>query len=653
MNILSELIKVSNRYGANSELVLAGGGNTSYKNEEHLYVKGSGTTLAAITESGFVKMNRAKLNAMLTREYSSDSKQRENEVLADLMAAREAAEINKRPSVETLLHHLFKYSLVVHTHPAIVNGLTCGKNGKEEASKLFGNRALWIDLCEPGYILSSVVKKAMDEYRENNGRDADIVLLQNHGIFVAGNSEKEIDDKYALVIDKIKASLKTIPSFDQTEFDRERAAFLAPAIRMMCKANIVSFCTNSAFIPFLKNEQAFLPLSSVYTPDHMVYYKRAPLFVKSSENIDEQYNLIAEGIKSFEEKYSFLPQIIAIEGLGFYAIAASKKQADIKISLFLDTVKIALYTQSFGGELFMSDYMIDFIANWEAESYRQGVGLSADTKRISEKISIVTGAAQGFGLGLANEMLKQGANVIIADLNVSLASENAQKFTDEFGEGYAKALEVNVGDEESVKNMVYDCVLMYGGLDVFVSNAGVLRAGALEELDLKSFEFVTKINYTAYFICVKYASRIMKIQHRFNSGYTMDIIQINSKSGLTGSNKNFAYAGGKFGGIGLTQSFAMELVEYNIKVNSICPGNLMSGPLWLDPEKGLFVQYLNAGKVKGAKTIEDVKKFYEAKVPMNRGCEIIDVARALFYVIEQQYETGQAIPVTGGQNMLK
>jgi NAD(P)-dependent dehydrogenase (short-subunit alcohol dehydrogenase family) len=132
----------------------------------------------------------------------------------------------------------------------------------------------------------------------------------------------------------------------------------------------------------------------------------------------------------------------------------------------------------------------------------------------------------------------------------------------------------------------------------------------------------------------------------------MDIITVNSKSGLAGSNKNFAYAGSKFGGIGLTQSFALELVDYNIKVNAVCPGNYLDGPLWSDPVKGLFVQYLKAGKVPGAKTVDDVRKSYESKTPIHRGCLPIDVARAIFYIVEQDYETGQAVPVTGGQEML-
>jgi len=145
----------------------------------------------------------------------------------------------------------------------------------------------------------------------------------------------------------------------------------------------------------------------------------------------------------------------------------------------------------------------------------------------------------------------------------------------------------------------------------------------------------------------------MRRQTSYNNKYFSDIILINSKSGLVGSAANALYAGSKFGGIGFVQSFALEFVKYNIKVNAICPGNYFEGPLWSDPENGLFVQYLRAGKVPGAKTVEDVRKYYEAKCPMNRGVQLEDINKAIIYAIEQEFETGQAIPVTGGQVMLK
>jgi len=271
----------------------------------------------------------------------------------------------------------------------------------------------------------------------------------------------------------------------------------------------------------------------------------------------------------------------------------------------------------------------------------------AGTGRLAGKVTIVTGAAQGFGKGIAEELYQEGAAVVIADMNLPLAEQVAAGL----GEG-AVAVAVNVSDEESVANMVAQTVEKFGGLDMLLANAGVVRSGPLASFEKKDMDFVTSINYTGLFLCCKYAAVIMQAQHEAAPEKMFDIIAMSSKSGLVGSNKNFAYAGSKFGAIGLVQSFALELCTSNIKVNAICPGNYLDGPLWSDPEKGLFVQYLQAGKVPGAKTVDDVRRFYEAKVPMNRGCLPLDVARAVMYCVEQQYETGQAIPVTGGQVML-
>lgn len=271
----------------------------------------------------------------------------------------------------------------------------------------------------------------------------------------------------------------------------------------------------------------------------------------------------------------------------------------------------------------------------------------AGTGRLAGKVTIVTGAAQGFGKGIAEELHREGATVIIADMNQPLAEQVAA----EMG-GNTTAISVNVSDEESVANLVARTVERFGGLDLMVANAGVVRSGPLASFEKKDFDFVTNINYTGLFLCCKYAAIIMEAQHQADPDAMFDIVAMSSKSGLVGSNKNFAYAGSKFGAIGLVQSFALELCAHNIKVNAICPGNYLDGPLWSDPEKGLFVQYLQAGKVPGAKTVDDVRRFYEAKVPMNRGCLPLDVARAVMYCVEQKYETGQAIPVTGGQVML-
>ncbi|MCL3781773.1 SDR family NAD(P)-dependent oxidoreductase [Prolixibacteraceae bacterium JC049] len=324
---------------------------------------------------------------------------------------------------------------------------------------------------------------------------------------------------------------------------------------------------------------------------------KADISLAPSENIiDDAQNKINE----FQNRTNQLPQSISIEGAGFWEIAQPAPQG-----------------------------------------------------RLAGKIAIVTGGAQGFGGGIVDYLMQEGANVVIADLNEEKGKEKAAEVNALYSENEAIFIATNVSDSTSVEQLVAETVKQLGGLDLFISNAGILRAGGLDEMTPETFELMTKVNYSGYFLCAKHASAVMKVQNSYRPNHYTDIIQINSKSGLKGSNKNFTYAGGKFGGIGLTQSFALELMPHRIKVNSICPGNFFDGPLWADPENGLFVQYLKAGKVPGAKTIDDVKAYYEGQVPAGRGCTPLDVMRAIYYVVEQEYETGQAIPVTGGQEMLK
>ncbi len=271
---------------------------------------------------------------------------------------------------------------------------------------------------------------------------------------------------------------------------------------------------------------------------------------------------------------------------------------------------------------------------------------------VHNKVCVVTGGAQGFGEGIVKELIDHGALVWIADLNLAGAQTVAARCNQAAGRTVAFPVAVNVADEESVKAMVDEIVTTCGGIDLFISNAGVLKAGSVKDLSAKDFRFVTEVNYTGFFLCTKHVAPVMEAMNQPTGKYYTDIISISSKSALEGSNRNGAYAGSKFGSVGLVQSFAKELIADNTKVNTICPGNFFDGPLWSDPEKGLFTQYLKTGKVPGAQSVADVKRHYEQQIPMQRGCYPTDVARAIFYVIEQVYETGQAIPVTGGQVML-
>jgi rhamnose utilization protein RhaD (predicted bifunctional aldolase and dehydrogenase)/NAD(P)-dependent dehydrogenase (short-subunit alcohol dehydrogenase family) len=654
-NQLSNLVKLSNRFGT-KDYAIAGGGNTSYKNKEFIWVKASGTCLGTITEKGFVQLYLSKLDEISAKTYSNDPVVREIEIKQDLDKSIVPSDSNLRPSVETSLHALINYSFVVHTHPSVINGLLGSNNATRTSKELFGDKAIFVEYTDPGYDLCKKVEKLILAYRVKNNCDPKIILLENHGIFVGANTPQEIESIYNEIIATIKTRIKKTLPVGEKNVD-VKIGELLPAIKAIISnetTKILKIRNNELINYFMHNPAGFSKIVGPFTPDNIVYCKSTFLFIDFPEKTPaEEYisGFIAK-YKEFVKVRKYQPRVIILKGFGIVGVEDTASSAETVLDIFEDMLKISFYSENFGGPHFMSAEQIYFIENWEAENYRRQVSIGAGQGRLNGKIAIVTGGAQGIGEGIVKGLFNEGVNVVIADLKVKEGEMLTKSLNNSGKKNKSHFVYTDVSDYESLQNLVHEAVVNFGGLDIMISNAGILRAGDIEEMSLESFDLMTKINYSAYFIVVKAVVPVLKLQTKYNHGLFTDIIQINSKSGLRGSNKNFAYAGGKFGGLGLTQSFALELMPDRIKVNSICPGNFFEGPLWADPVNGLFSQYLKTGKVPGAKTIDDVKKYYESQVPAKRGCRIEDLMKAIFYVVEQEYETGQAIPVTGGQVML-
>jgi sorbitol-6-phosphate 2-dehydrogenase len=258
---------------------------------------------------------------------------------------------------------------------------------------------------------------------------------------------------------------------------------------------------------------------------------------------------------------------------------------------------------------------------------------------LRDRIALVTGAAQGLGEAIAHRLAREGAHVGVADVNF----EGARAVAAAIGEGTQRRaipLAVDVTAETQVERMVANMVEAFGRLDILVANAGILEAYDIAEFPADVWRRVIEINLTGYFLCAKHAARVMREQR---SGV---IVQINSKSGKKGSFRNSAYAASKFGGIGLTQSIALDLAPYGIRANAVCPGNLLDSPLWVDSLYEQFSRRLGL-------TPQRVRQRYESQVPLGRGCTYEDVCNAVVFLASDQaaYMTGQAVNVTGGQEM--
>jgi len=262
-----------------------------------------------------------------------------------------------------------------------------------------------------------------------------------------------------------------------------------------------------------------------------------------------------------------------------------------------------------------------------------------DCRQLVGKVAFVTGASRGLGESICFRLAEEGADVVAAARHEDEVKRVAEECSKRYGVR-AFGVKCDVTIEENVEAVINRTVEEFGKLDILVANAGIVVPGAITDIEVSTWMRCIEVNLMGYMICAKHAVRAM-----LQSGGGV-IVQINSKSGKRGSAKNSAYAASKFGGIGLTQSLALELAEQNIRVNAICPGNILDGPLW---QEQLFPQYAE----RWGMTIEEVRQHYIDQVPMKRSCTDKDVCDAVVFLCSDQssYITGQALNVDGGQTM--
>ena len=675
---IRDAVAMSQRFGRDSEYSRGGGGNSSVKVGGIVYIKPSGVPLATLEADDLVPLATGPLLDLLLKGGAEEDEARitgaPDPVMRAAAKVRMAEAKGRRPSVELMFHSLLPERFVLHTHPIVPNAVTCNKDGEAIMRDLFGDDALWVPYTDPGLPLARKINELREAHQTRTGQPAPkITFMGDHGIIVTSDTTDEVAELCERVMGTVRGAIEksgiVIGSSGRAAAriaaDEARAAelvqIIAPTLRSLLSVEggplkIVTYDAAPGAADYLESEDgANAVKGGPMTPDQIVYSGSFPLLFDPPVDtpIDDIPALLADAIEANIEAHDNTPIVTVVPGLGIFAAGDTWKAVDTARHIYLDCLRVYEAADSLGRVRALSDDERGFIESWEVEAYRKNAAASGRSPgRFAGKVALVTGAAQGFGLGIAQGLAREGGHVILADVQAEQAAVEAAAIEAEHGVGRAWSVAMNVADEDSVNAAIAAAVERFGGIDLFVSNAGVLRAGGVTEQSLADFDLVTQVNYRGYFLGVRAVAPVLAAQHAARPDYHGDIVEINSKSGLVGSKRNFAYAGSKFGGVGLTQSFALELVEDGIKVNAVCPGNFYEGPLWSDPERGLFVQYLREGKVPGATTVEEVRAAYEAKVPMGRGCTPEDVVEAILYLVAQQYETGQAVPVTGGQVML-
>jgi rhamnose utilization protein RhaD (predicted bifunctional aldolase and dehydrogenase) len=350
VELLDRITELSHEFSA-AAYVRGGGGNTSVKTDTTLWVKPSGTTLATIKSSDFVAIDRVKLGDLYAIKPPTEASAREA-LVKEVMERAVLPETPGRASVEAPLHDSLAAGYVVHTHPALVNGMTCGKNGRAACQALFG-KALWLDYIDPGYTLCMEVRKHIRRYKAAKGCEPSLIFLKNHGVFVAADTPEAIRALYADVVGTLEKhynkvgvscelTIESLPDAATVEAAKEaiRQAFADPKL---CLA--VSGAAALATGPV--------------TPDHIVYAKSYYMTQKPT----------AEAVRGFEQKHRYLPHIIAFDNMVF-GVGATLKKAELALELALDAALVKQMAEAFGGLDYMTDRAREFIENWEVESYR-------------------------------------------------------------------------------------------------------------------------------------------------------------------------------------------------------------------------------------------------------------------------------------------
>ena len=367
MDQLNELVEISRYYGNNPDFVIAGGGNTSFKNESELFVKASGISLATIQESGFVKMSRPKLREMERSAFPQDPSERENAVKIALGKAIISPK-GLRPSVETSLHNLIEYRFVVHTHPTLINGVMCARHAGRMVEERFESDALYLKYTDPGYTLFKKLQGMIGEFEKLHNRAPKIIFLQNHGVFVGADSIEEIRTIYDSILSRIrKGKDLSLPAGEIME----RSSVAASEISRYCRDRGLMARSYQAPLSdlFCSDREQFGKISRPFSPDIIVYCKSNYLFLEKGWEREQ----IIKAFRDFETRFGYYPKVIVEEKGGLIIVEESEQSIKTVLEVFHDMMKISYLSEQFGGPHFMTEEQIAFIDSWEVENYRRNV----------------------------------------------------------------------------------------------------------------------------------------------------------------------------------------------------------------------------------------------------------------------------------------
>ena len=667
LNGLDVLVYASRLVGAETSLVIWGGGNTSIKTRERdhrgreipvLRVKGSGSDLKSVQRKDFPGVRMDDITALLARDEMSD----EDMVSYLAHALQEPGGV--RPSIETLLHGFLEAPAIVHTHADAVVSLTNNDRAHDVIEGVYGKDVIALAYRRPGFKISRDVADAIAARP-----DARALLLERHGTITWGATVREAYEATIELITRAEDAIAEkkkgrrvfgggrVPVLEPPA--RRRAALaVAPRLRGVLsrgKRVLVSFDDSPEVTEFVSSVDAGrVSQIGPATPDHTIYAKRLPCYVDAAggEDPDAMFGAIERSIDGFVTGYTRyfdenkfqgaqlldpLPRVVLVPGLGMFTAGKDRRTAGIVNDIDHHTIGVLGSAEAFGRYVSLSAKDAFDVEYWPLELYK--LTLAPPEKELARRIVMITGGGSGIGRAVARRLAAEGAHVVVGDLDGASARKTADEIVAGVGAGRAIGLEMDVTREASVRAAFEEAVLAYGGLDVLVSNAGIAHSAPVARMELADWERSFAVNSTGHFLVAREAMRVLIAQ-----GLGGALVFVATKNVMSPGKDFAAYSAAKAAEAQLAKVLALEGAPHGIRSNIVNPDAVFQdSKLWSEEIRR------ERAAAQGI-AVDKLEDFYRKRNLLGVGILPDDVAEAVLFLASDRSAktTGCTLTVDGG-----
>ncbi len=702
---VGRLVYRSNILGSDQRITNTGGGNTSSKISEKdpltgqptevLWVKGSGGDLRTSTRENFSSLYQQKLLDMQQLYAARPDKGLKAPAEDDMVGMQAHATFNLNPrasSIDTPLHSFLPAKFVDHMHPNAIISIAASKNCEKLTQEIFGGEMAYVPWMRPGFELGL----AMQAIVQKNQKVKSIMMGQ-HGFISWDNEEKAcytytldcIEKASAFIEAKYQAKGGDAAAFGGAKYatltpEQRRATFAAilPWFRgqvSKAKRLIGTVQDDEKILRFVNSKDAArLAELGTSCPDHFLRTKIKPLYVDWNPQAEDTAALkqkLAAGLEAYRKDYAAYynkckhanspamrdpnPTVVLIPGVGLIAWGKDKSESRVTAEFYTCAVEVMRGAEAIDTYIALSQQEAFDIEYWLLEEAK--LKRMPAEKELARQVVIVIGAGSGIGKETAHRIVKEGAHIVCVDMKIETAQATAKEIPDKYGVGIGVAgsgisacgpalgLAANIVDRASVRAMLDDVALAYGGFDSICVTAGVFwPSDTTGHIPDDKWAFTFGVNVTGSYIVGDEALKTWKEQ-----GLKGQLVLTTSANAAVAKKGSLAYDCSKAAANHLVRELAMELAPL-VRVNGVAPATVVQGSAMFPRDRviGSLAKYNIPYKDDEAtdSLVSKLAQFYADRTLTKAPITPADQAEAYFLLVSQRLSktTGQIVTVDGG-----